>query len=583
MPRYAYIPFNANYIEKLPNVEEDYFRDYKVFRVDSTTITDSECSIIKKELRGFFCYSCDSKMKFRNQKNRHNHFAHISKKECFEAESLAHASVKKDLYNRFKNRGYKVAMERTFKSGIKKVRTDVAVIEMSDILAIEVQASPSIKRSTIAERTNAYANEAIPTAWVIVLDSFFGKGNFTSTKESVLVKNEDGTSSYVERLLPYSVSTPFVITVDVPKSFYFILDIYKYVVAVSHDGHFFMIRRTDIIGDNLEIFRVQQEKVVDTLLATELISIDYIPESKVNNKPLDELEHRDGLHLDDNIELEGERLLKEFGIDFNKAYEEEIEQLKSDEPLDILLVIEETKRREKLNSKKIQLLNQLDKQIIELREQFYTIQAIYVEMEDRLEELAIRIEMERMEQEQTRKLQEHYKEQKPVKELLLTQVEKSFKEKSLGQLTTFSTVNFPYITEPLFTYVIDRLKRDIREVLDNDMDIDLEALEIGLLLNKVIMEKKKKIEEQKQQLKEEQEKKESLRKLVENKRNEEQLSFENEQKEKLCDEINKMQSDLGTTIVRDINKLKQKNLKEVKEIHRSVLNQYERMSQMSLF
>jgi hypothetical protein len=212
-----------------------------------------------------------------------------------------------------------------------------------------VQASPTIKLHTIAERTSTYAEAGIPTAWVVVLDSFFGEGNFTSTKEHVLVQHEDGSSSYEGRLLPFSTPTPFIVTIDIPKSFLFIMDHYKYVIAVNHEGHFFMIRRVEVTGELFEIYRIEQEKVVDSLLATEIKMIPYKADLP-HEKPSHELEHTEGQHLEDeDWELEGEKLLKGRVIDFDKAYEEETEQLKNDTALDILKVIEETKRRELLH------------------------------------------------------------------------------------------------------------------------------------------------------------------------------------------------------------------------------------------
>lgn len=385
MPRYAYIPINNDYQPKIFLTEIEEFQNRKVLKIDSTQIMREEYETLKKEIKdGCYCFSCDSRMKLRTPKGKHQHFAHYSRQDCFEAESLAHASVKRNLYERFKMRGYRVAVERSFRSYNKQLFTDVAVMQTEDILAIEVQASPTIKLHTIAERTSTYAEAGIPTAWVVVLDSFFGEGNFTSTKEHVLVRHEDGSSSYEGRLLPFSTPTPFIVTIDIPKSFLFIMDHYKYVIAVNHEGHFFMIRRVEVTGELFEIYRIEQEKVVDSLLATEIKVIPYRADLP-HEKPSHELEHTEGQHPEDgNWELEGEKLLKGQVIDFDKAYEEEMEQLKNDTALDILKVIEETKRRERLHDKKRRLLESYDKLILQLLEKKKAIQSLNKELEYQL-------------------------------------------------------------------------------------------------------------------------------------------------------------------------------------------------------
>jgi hypothetical protein len=394
LPKYAYIPIHADYQLRNSNTEIDEFENRRVLKIDSTKISKEEYDFLRKQLNDYcYCYACDSRMKLRKPSGKHQHFAHNSRKNCFEAESLAHASVKRNLYERFKKRGYKVALERSFKSLNKQLYTDVAVMEQTDILAIEVQASPTIKLSTIAERTTTYADSGIPTAWVIVLDTFFGKGNFTTTKQQVLVQHADGTSSYEEKLLPYSESTPFIVTSEIPKSFLFIMDHYKYVIAVNYDGHFFMIRRTEITGNVFQIYRIEQGKVVDSLLETDITRIDYKSENKNHDNPLHELKHTDGEHnvgdWEEDFILEGERLL---GIDFRKAYLEEQEQLKHDTALNILEIIRETKRRELLHAKKLGLLESYNRQINELISERSRILSIIQDMNHQLQKQFQQIE-----------------------------------------------------------------------------------------------------------------------------------------------------------------------------------------------
>ncbi|WP_216830737.1 competence protein CoiA family protein [Alkalihalobacterium elongatum] len=609
MPRYAYIPFNDTYKTKLYNLETDEFRGKKVFKVDSTTLSDEELSLIKNSFKeSFYCFSCDSKMKFRKLTNRHNHFAHISRKDCFEAESLAHSSVKKDLYERFRKRGYEVSVERVFRSNQKQVRTDVAVIKKSDVLAIEVQASASIKRSTIAERTNTYSENGIPTAWVLVLDSFFGEGNFTSTKEEILVKNEDGTSRYEEKLLPYSKATPFVITVDTPKSFNFLLEIYKYIIAVNHEGHFFVIRRTDVTGNTLEIFRMEQDKVVDSLLNTEIKTIDYTSQKREDKKPIYELQHTEGIHSDET-EYEGEKVLRGYNIDFNQAFEEEQEQIKNDKPIDIIQVIEETKKREKLYAKKKLILDSLNQELLNLNDENLAICSIYSHLEESLKrqfkdiENKYRKKIEKSQldkdQEKLRLLEQQRKNEvekgdnlkkgksnnyteknNRVKSLLLNEVKKKFEKKSLNQLIPYVSKYSPYIRESLFNYMIEQLEKSVKEISNEVFDIyEIQAVEMGVILKSVIQGKNEtQRTDHTLSTKDEVVYDNSNHKL-----NEEQLIHENKQKDKLCKEIEEMQNNTGISIVKSIEELRKRKLKEIREIHRNVSMQYERLTQLSLF
>ncbi|MEH7133424.1 competence protein CoiA family protein, partial [Priestia megaterium] len=386
MPRYAYIPYQVKYEKVLKHVDVDEFQGDKVLRVDSTELTVEDINVIHNELNErFFCYSCDTRMILRRPKNRNQHFVHLTRKNCFQAEGLAHASVKKDLYNRFFNRGYQVEMERIFQADKKQVRTDVAVMKEKDILAIEVQASPSIKRSTVAERTNTYSSKDIPTAWVIVLNSFFGEGKYTKLSNEILVKNEDGTSHYEKTMIPFEKPTPFFILTDIPNSFHMLMDAYKYMVSVNHDGHFFLIREKDIHAKGeYEIYRIEQEKVVDVLLATEALNIDYVPEQRATGEqPNHELEHNDGKHPD---EWEGEKILYKHNIDFQKAYEEEQEQLKFEEAIDILLIVEETKKRERMFFKKQKIMQDIDAEIKKLQRKQKRIQTFSEKMQDTLEQ-----------------------------------------------------------------------------------------------------------------------------------------------------------------------------------------------------
>lgn len=599
MPRYAYIPLNSNFQPRISKTEIEEFQNRKVLKIDSTKILKEEYESLKKELKdGCYCYSCDSKMKLRSPKGKHQHFAHYSRQDCFEAESLAHASVKRNLFERFKMRGYKVAVERSFKSYNKQLFTDVAVMQTDDILAIEVQASPTIKLHTIAERTSTYAEAGIPTAWVVVLDSFFGEGNFTSTKAQVLVQHEDGSSSYEERLLPYSAPTPFIVTTDIPKSFLFIMDHYKYVIAVNHEGHFFMIRRVEVAGDVFEIFRIEQEKVVDSLLATEIKRIPYKADSPYE-KPSHELEHTEGQHPEDeDWELEGEKLLKGHVINFDTAYQEESEQLKNEVALDILRVIKETKRREILHDKKRRLIESYNQLILKLLEGKSEIQSIYKEMEyhlsvqyqqieglirERIRVKEIEEEVKRREEERERnrlkQLEYHKKIEEDRKEKEVAEIERKQKESEekraiqslkihIKQYFEFQSLDQlkQYYTPPIVT---EALISDAYDFAQNKIEWAVNYLDFKRYLEDDIIVLFKQIVSQRMQEDQNRIKRESI--------------HDQQEKDRLCIEIQEMQSKAGFIIIRNIEQLKMTSLKEIKKVYHEVERQYYKMSQLTLF
>ncbi|MGE7219231.1 competence protein CoiA family protein [Priestia koreensis] len=592
MPRYAYIPVHNVTNNIPPHLTIDEFQDKKVIKIDSTEISKEEYEWLKKELKeSCYCFSCDSKMKFVAPKNKHQHFSHISRRECFAAESLAHASVKRNLYERFKKRGYKVAVERSFQFHNKQLYTDIAVMEKKDILAIEVQASPGIKLSTIAERTSTYAEADIPTAWVVILDSFFGEGKFTSTKENVLVHYDDGTSGYEEKLLPYTAATPFIVTSEIPKSFLFLMEQYKYIIAVNHEGHFFMIRRVKIEGDVFEIYRIEQDKVVDTLLKTDIRTIVYHSEDK-HEDPDHELLHNDGSHKEEDELLEGGKLLEEWGIPFDTAYQEEQEQLKTETAIDILQIIEETKKREQLHNKKERLLKAYNQQIIETVEHLKAIKQAFHDLEHKLSvqyteieqlnlkrvkekeldeinekkqaeierkkreqaDLQLYLEHERTKKERMKKERSESEERAIELNPLLQSIREFFLSHTVDDL---KRLKFSYID--LSYYVYDYLESksliaihysEFRKCLDNDLH---------QLLNQILIQK-----DQNPQ---------SIRESTQDQK----------EKEKLCKSIQEIQLKTNCFIERDIAKLRGKSLKELKKTYKILTGYYHKKAQMTLF
>jgi competence CoiA-like predicted nuclease len=129
---------------------------------------------IKKEYE-YYCLSCHEQVFFRHYKDKHDHFYHRGSSDCKIPESIEHLLVKMEIYKYLKLAGYEAKLETPFFRNGLSVRADVFARSGVYQLVVEVQASSSIRLDTIRRRNTIYAASGIPTAWIIVLDSFLGR------------------------------------------------------------------------------------------------------------------------------------------------------------------------------------------------------------------------------------------------------------------------------------------------------------------------------------------------------------------------------------------------------------------------
>ncbi len=387
MPQFAYIPYSDENRRLFLNGKIEEFQGKKVIGFDCMTITSQERDLVRKPGNWFYCYSCDTEMYFVPGKVKNSRFAHKKLKHCFQADSLAHSSTKKALFWLFEKEKYHVKTEQRFKTKNFAPVADVAVQTKTkeDVLVVEVQASNTISCASIAQRTNAYASEGIPTAWIIVLDSFFGSeedgsnAQYTGTFVTEYTRHDDGTTTLEYKELPFGEETVFTYTGNRKKNFTLIMDTYHYVIAVNHAGNFHLIRRDPSVlatkieaelrgekwssdNDNFLISRIPQENIVQTLLNTQIRHIDYEPKRKEALEKSDEFLGDEGNHPLEEVEF------KEYSIDYDRAKQLEKERLLNETPLDSIQLINEQYEAIKLAYERIEEENR-QKALQELKHQ----------------------------------------------------------------------------------------------------------------------------------------------------------------------------------------------------------------------
>lgn len=354
MSLYAYLPYEVGKRVQHKTGEVFQYEGDEVWLFQSTKMTSEERDWLKKQDSGRFkCFSCGEDMKFVANSNKNNCFSHFQKKDCTLPESFEHAITKLKIYNLFKESGYVPKLERVFKSihVDYNPRADVFVeaITGNEKIVVEVQASNSIQTNTVAKRTMAYAMEGIPTAWVLILESYFKGKQYAGTTITEVIKHEDGTFSNVDRPLRYDEDGVFTVSGN-PKSFNQLMDAYGYVIAVNYEGHFFLIRQ-DVFskGDVYRISRIPHENLVEVLLTTDLIELDYHYEPK--KKAIQEkgdFVGREGFDHDEEGKMSNISLN---GIDFDMAYQIEQERLMREGKLDPLTLIRQLKAVRNFNQR----------------------------------------------------------------------------------------------------------------------------------------------------------------------------------------------------------------------------------------
>lgn len=302
--QYSYIEYFDSWEKIFPSGNLIEFQQKSYIELDSMVIdNDKEAKYIKgrKALYQAKCPICQDVMSFNKGSktvNKNPYFFHLDKEQCFSFESLAHAKTKKYLYELFSKAGYIVKEEKRHKD---ISRADVAVLQTIDgkeelKLAIEVQAS-NIRTSNITKRTNIYFEENVPTAWVLILDSFFPPKEKEVNGEKIYTDSYSGTrissfnpetNSYEYTYISPLKEEYFFITGENNKAFNYLMDIYHVIVTVDHNGHVFLIRRTpessklrvDALLENREhstqddiflVNRIAEPDIVPVLLETELL------------------------------------------------------------------------------------------------------------------------------------------------------------------------------------------------------------------------------------------------------------------------------------------------------------------------
>ncbi|TKI12370.1 hypothetical protein FC696_13180 [Bacillus wiedmannii] len=302
--QYSYIEYFDGWEKIFSSGNLIEFQEKSYIELDSMIIdNEKEAKLIKgrKALYQAICPICQDIMSFNKGSktvNKNPYFFHLDKEQCFSFESLAHARTKKYLYELFSKAGYIVKEEKRHKD---ISRADVAVLQTIDgkeelKLAIEVQAS-NIRTSNIAKRTNIYFEENVPTAWVLILDSFFPPKEKELNGEKIYTDSYSGTrissfnpetNSYEYTYISPLKEEYFFITGENNKAFNYLMDVYHVIVTVDHNGHVFLIRRTpessklrvDALLENREhstqddiflVNRIAEPDIVPVLLETELL------------------------------------------------------------------------------------------------------------------------------------------------------------------------------------------------------------------------------------------------------------------------------------------------------------------------
>ncbi|WP_192913044.1 hypothetical protein [Bacillus mesophilum] len=310
--QFTYVPYFNNWESVFPSGKETIAFEKRFIELDSMKLDkQTEGKLIQGKNSPYkaFCPVCEEQMSFkRGYDKKSPHFFHINRDECFSFESLAHGSTKKYLYRLFMHAGYHVKEESFQKGNEKGARADVAVLhqingEKEIKLAIEVQAS-GIRIAEVVKRINFYYEKDVPTAWILVLDSFFPPRKVQQAEGEIEISGYEGTristfnteeKKYDFTYIEPTEERPFFVTGKINKAFDFLMDLYHTVVAVDHEGYVFLIRREPdsayqraqaiLDGESIEsledkflISRIEESYIVPLLLETEVLPAEFAGE-----------------------------------------------------------------------------------------------------------------------------------------------------------------------------------------------------------------------------------------------------------------------------------------------------------------
>jgi hypothetical protein len=285
----------------------------------------------------YYCLGCDKQVYFRHYRQRHDHFYHRNSPDCKIPESMEHLLVKMEIYKYLKLAGYEAKLETLFQRNTLSARADVFAKAGKDELVVEIQASSSIQVDTIRRRNTIYAAYGVPTAWIIVLDSFLKK--YTGTSKTEVIKHDDGTVSLGTIDLPFDQQEVFQVIGETPKAFDFLLEQYFYVIGVNKDGKFFLIRK-ELNGTVYNITRIPSHDLVSSLLATPLLDMGYEEQIKI----LPDSESK-AIKFSGNTGFENHELPdiipQGLHVDFDKGLQDEMKRLKTETPFDTVQLINE--------------------------------------------------------------------------------------------------------------------------------------------------------------------------------------------------------------------------------------------------
>lgn len=301
MTQWAYLPYFEEWEEYLPNASIQEFKESEWIELNSATLTMSEVTYIRKLHRlgkeTPVCAYCHSHMKYDagftrpDGMQRAPSFKHYRRRNCFQYESLAHAATKKFIFSRLESAGYRV-YESAYPLNGQKLHADVAAYKEKDKLRMvtEVLATPP-RLDHMIRKMNTFAMEHAPTAWVLLLDSFFAHG-VTGGVNYRQDMSKAGEITYKATPMETGTMDNFIVIGAESRVFSFLIDQYGYAIGIYQPGYVFLIKRDmaneetrqlrllrgqswDFGDDVFMITRIADKDIVPTLLHTPLLQFQH--------------------------------------------------------------------------------------------------------------------------------------------------------------------------------------------------------------------------------------------------------------------------------------------------------------------
>lgn len=313
--QYALLDMEDSRIHRFSSRIAKEFRGENHFVLDSMEIESEEIKLVQgKNKVKAFCPVCGEQVFFRKEHIRdnlpvHAAWVHTSDDElCTQSEGVAHAMTKRFLFDRLREKGYRVQTEKVHRFGERSVRADVAVLEQENEtlkLVVEVQASDTTIRE-VEKRTYAYYQESAPVAWVLLIDSFFDRYRIERDRERDIY-DLDGTPD-----LEPDREYPFYLTGKDNAVFDLLMNRYFYVIGIRDNGQVLLIRRSPELArqrveaedkgkelstteDHYLASLIVEDKIASVLMQTPLIYMEYEPSMRKNGKK------KEGIIVDDGV------------------------------------------------------------------------------------------------------------------------------------------------------------------------------------------------------------------------------------------------------------------------------------------